>query len=103
MRHPAIRNLVCGREWSEYYGRPGIVTGMRLLAVPDASGKPSFWINADHLVSVHRVERRIEHGSTLEAELKVDGMPLQRVLLGDFNDIAALDQAWGQFLTTLQQ
>ena len=28
---------------------------MKLLAIPDATGKPLLWINAEHLVSVSRV------------------------------------------------
>lgn len=55
---------------------------MHLIGVPDASGKPAIWINADHLVSVQPVVRTGERDVTLEAELKVDGMPLQRINLG---------------------
>lgn len=75
---------------------------MHLIGVPDASGKPALWINADHLVSVQPVVRTGERDVTLEAELKVDGMPLQRINLGAHADRAAADVAFDAFLHNLQ-
>lgn len=75
---------------------------MHLIGVPDASGKPAIWINADHLVSVQPVVRTGERDVTLEAELKVDGMPLQRINLGAHADRAAADVAFDAFLHKLQ-
>lgn len=76
---------------------------MQLIGVPDASGKPTIWINADHLVSVAPVMRTGERTILLEAELKVDGMPLLRINLGEHHDRAAADDAFGMFLAQLQQ
>lgn len=75
---------------------------MQLIPVPDASGKTQFWINADHLVSVLQVQRHGPHGLVLDAELKVDGLPLHRVPLGEHADQQAADAAFDRFLTQLQ-
>lgn len=75
---------------------------MQLIPVPDASGNPTMWINADHLVSVTPITRMGERRMALEAELKVDGMPLLRINLGEHEDRAAADAAFASFLTTLQ-
>lgn len=75
---------------------------MHLIGVPDASGKPAIWINADHLVSVQSVVRTGEREVTLEAELKVDGMPLQRIGLGAYADRGAAEVAFDAFLQKLQ-
>jgi hypothetical protein len=75
---------------------------MHLIGVPDASGKPAIWINADHLVSVQPLVRTGERDVILEAELKVDGMPLQRINLGTYADRAAADLAFEAFLQKLE-
>lgn len=75
---------------------------MRLLGVPDASGKPTIWINADHLVSVQPVARTGAHAVELAVELKVDGMPLLRINLGEYPDRDSADAAFDNFLTSLQ-
>lgn len=75
---------------------------MRLLGVPDASGKPTIWINADHLVSVQPVARTGAHSIELAAELKVDGMPLLRINLGEHPDRESTDAAFENFLERLQ-
>lgn len=75
---------------------------MRLLPVPDATGTPKLWINADHLVSVQPLYRRSETGLIVEAELKVDGMPLQRIPLGDHLEDTEAEAAFVRFLDTLQ-
>jgi hypothetical protein len=66
---------------------------MRLQAIPDPSGKAKRWVNADHLVSVGR----LQHGrptALLCAELKVGGMPLYRAPIGPFVGTAEADAAW---------
>lgn len=75
---------------------------MQLIPVPDAEGRVQFWINADHLTSVAQTQRHGEHGIVLEAELKVDGLPLHRVRLGEHADQKAADAAFNRFLTQLQ-
>ena len=75
---------------------------MRLIGVPDASGKPTMWINADHLVSVAPVIRTGDREVTLEAELKVDGIPLQRIKLGAHPEREAAEAAFSSFLDRLQ-
>jgi len=75
---------------------------MKLLAIPDASGKPLLWINAEHLVSVGRIHLHDGREVRLIAELKVDGMPLQRIELGTFDSLEAADAPWETFLSRLQ-
>lgn len=76
---------------------------MRLIGVTDASGKPTLWINADHLVSVQPIMRTGERDVLLEAELKVTGMPLQRIGLGSHSDRDAAVAAFHEFLAKLQE
>ena len=76
---------------------------MKLLAIPDASGKPLLWINAEHLVSVGRIHLHDGQEVRLIAELKVDGMPLQRIELGSFRSIEDVDAAWTTFLGRLEE
>lgn len=75
---------------------------MQLIPVPDASGRAQLWVNADHLASVTKVERRGAQGIVLEAELKVDGLPLIRMPLGEHDDQQSADDAFHRFLTQLQ-
>ena len=75
---------------------------MKLLGVPDATGKPTIWINADHLVSVSSVLRGGASGVLLDAELKVDGMPLYRVPLGEHATREAAEERFRDFLNQLQ-
>lgn len=75
---------------------------MRLLPIPDASGKPTLWINADHLASVQPHYRRSVAGVEVAVELKVDGMPLQRIQLGDHADQEAAEAAFQSFLDVVQ-
>ncbi|SDH31658.1 hypothetical protein [Microbacterium sp. 77mftsu3.1] len=75
---------------------------MRLLPIPDADGNPTMWINADHLVSVQALTHGGEKGIVLTVELKVDGMPLHRVRLGEYLEKADADAAFARFLDTLQ-
>ena len=75
---------------------------MQLLPIPDASGSPIFWINADHLVSVSRLHIQTGRDVRLVAELKIEGMPLHRVELGTFDTIASADSSWTAFLERLQ-
>ena len=76
--------------------------GMRLLPLPDASGTPQLWINADHLVSVMLVTRGSEHGVKADVEVKADGMPLHRIPLGEHPDRAAADSAFAEFRRLLE-
>lgn len=78
-----------------------MVAAMRLLPVRDASGTPTLWVNADHLVSVQAVFR-VSSVVSLSVELKMDGMPLQRVSLSEFEDRAAAESAFSVFLGELQ-
>jgi hypothetical protein len=83
-------------------GRDPYDFAMRLIGVPDASGKPTIWINADHVVSVQPIMRTGERTITIEAELKVDGLPLLRINLGEHPDRTTADHAFQTFLATLQ-
>lgn len=75
---------------------------MRLLPLPDASGTPQLWINADHLVSVMLVTRGSEHGVKADVEVKVDGMPLHRIPLGEYVDVASADVAFTEFRRVIE-
>ncbi len=75
---------------------------MRLIPVPDAAGVPQLWINVDHLVSVAPVYRGGAGGVVVDVELKVDGMPLYRVPLGEHFDRAAASKAFSEWLHELQ-
>ena len=75
---------------------------MRLLPIPDAAGNPTMWINADHLVSVQPVYRNSGNGVVADAELKIDGLPLQRVPLGEYLERVDAEAAFAVFLERLQ-
>jgi len=75
---------------------------MQLLPLPDASGKPTMWINADHLVSVNAHYRTDGMSVSAVAEIKVDGMPLQRIPLGDHGDRDSAEASFERFLSLLQ-
>lgn len=75
---------------------------MRLIPIPDATGTPVLWINADHLVSVQPQLRRTADGVAVAVELKVDGMPLQRIGLGEYLERTDADAAFTRFMQVLQ-
>lgn len=76
---------------------------MKLIPIPDADGSPQIWINVDHLVSVMPVYRGGASGVMVDAELKVDGMPLYRVRLGEHVDRGAAQLAFEKWLMRLEQ
>ena len=76
---------------------------MKLIPIPDVDGSPQIWINVDHLVSVMPVYRVSANGVLIDAELKVDGMPLYRVKLGEQADRAAAERAFAHWLDQLQE
>ena len=76
---------------------------MRLLPIPDASGRPTLWINADHLVSVQAVYRTGEREVALDVELKVDGMPLQRVRMSAHPGREDAELAFEEFMESLRR
>ena len=75
---------------------------MQLLHIPPAKGVPDMWINADHLVSVARLQHQGPNGLELSAELKIEGMQLLRVPIGTFLELADADAAWSTFVVDLQ-
>ena len=75
---------------------------MRLLPIPDDSGNPQLWINVDHLVSVQAQYRTTVEGVMLAVEVKVDGMPLQKVNVGEYRSRQAAETAFMAFLDTIQ-
>ena len=76
--------------------------GMQLIPIPDASGRPTIWVNAEHLVSVMPVFRTGDRDITADVEFKIEGMPLYRVRLGEFSERAAAEEAFTVFLEQLQ-
>lgn len=76
---------------------------MQLLELPDPLGKkPSMWVNVDHVVSVMPMYRNTGTAITAEAEVKLEGMPLHRVSLGDHTTTAQAEEAFEAFLGRLQ-
>lgn len=75
---------------------------MRLLALPDMSGRPTFWVNADHVALVQRHDTRGPDGVHVVAEVKVDGMPLFKTPVGIFVELVDADAAWTSFLEQMQ-
>lgn len=75
---------------------------MKLIPIPDVNGSPQIWINVDHLVSVMPVYRVSAAGVLVDAELKVDGMPLYRVKLGEHADRGAAQLAFERWMEQLQ-
>jgi len=75
---------------------------MKLIPVPDKDGRPSIWVNTDHIVSVMPVYRGGADGIIVDAELKVDGMPLYRVPLGEHFDRSAAEGAFTRWIGRLQ-
>lgn len=75
---------------------------MKLIELPDATGKPSLWINADHVVSVMPHYSSTGREETLNVELKVDGMPLHRITVGRYESRADAEQAFAAFMGQLQ-
>jgi len=75
---------------------------IRLIPVPDANGVPQLWVNVTHLVSVMPVYRSGATGFVVDAELKIDGLPLHRVWLGEHFDRSSAEDAFRQWLLLLQ-
>ncbi|WP_448812134.1 hypothetical protein [Agromyces bauzanensis] len=74
---------------------------MKLVPVPGANGQPVLWVNPEHIASVSRLDYDTGNGVQLRADLKIEGIPLQRINLGDFASTADADVAWSAFLGEL--
>lgn len=74
---------------------------MKLIPLPGDNGTPSLWVNPAHIVTVGRLDLKTGELVQLRAELKIEGMGLQRVSLGDHATPAAADAAWGRFIASL--
>lgn len=75
---------------------------MKLIPIPDADGNPQLWVNVDHLVSVMPLYRGGATGIVVDAELKIDGMQLYRVKLGEHADRRAAQLAFEKWMEQLQ-
>lgn len=75
---------------------------MRLIPVPDKDGTPTMWVNADHIVNVIPVYRGGVNGIVVDAELKVDGMPLHRVPLGEHFNRDEAEAVFAEWIARLQ-
>lgn len=75
---------------------------MKLIELADANGKPTLWINADHIASVMAQYTSDGREETLNVELKVDGMPLHRWTLGRYPSREDAELAFAQFIDRLQ-
>ncbi|MCK8468747.1 hypothetical protein M0722_16245 [Microbacterium sp. KSW4-16] len=76
---------------------------MKLIELVDPTGKrPSMWVNVNHVVSV--VPAHMNHGTgiTAAAEVKLEGMPLHRFVLGEYASTEAAEEAFSAFLGRLQ-
>ncbi len=74
---------------------------MKLVPVPSENGQPVLWVNPEHITSVGRLDYDAGDRQQLRAELKIEGMPLQRVNLGEFRSAADANAAWLAFLDEL--
>ena len=75
---------------------------MKLIPIPDVDGNPQLWVNVDHLVSVVPLYRGGATGTVVDAELKIDGMQLYRVKLGEHADRPAAQLAFERWMEQLQ-
>lgn len=76
---------------------------MKLIELADPTGKhPSMWVNADHVVSVMPVHTNNGTVISAIAEVKLEGMPLHRVGLGEHASVAEAEVAFRAFLDHLQ-
>lgn len=75
---------------------------MKLIPIPDVDGNPQLWVNVDHLVSVVPIYRGGAAGTVVDAELKIDGMQLYRVKLGEHADRGAAQLAFERWMEQLQ-
>jgi hypothetical protein len=78
---------------------------VRLIPLPDHDGRPGdarLWINPEHITSVAPIVTRSgdQNGAvfTLAVELKLEGLPMQRVWLTTCLTANETDQQWQQFL-----
>lgn len=76
---------------------------MRLIGIPDVSGAPASWINSNHLASVRPLYTTDARGDLLAVELNVEGLPLHKVKLGEFESLTAAQASWTSLLYELQQ
>ena len=60
------------------------------------------WVNVDHIVSIHRLEHTDGLHRTLIAEIKLVGLPLERIPLGEFSEQARIDDRWRAFIDGVQ-
>lgn len=80
-----------------------MLRAMKLIPLPAGEGPPSFWVSPAHVAAVTRRNQLTGDGGVqLRGEVKVEGMPLHQVDLGDFADVEAADAAWTRFLATLE-
>lgn len=71
---------------------------MKLIPLPSSDGRPTLWVNPEHVAAVVRVDQSTGEGVQLRAELKIEGMGLHRVNLGDHASPAEADAAWSKFI-----
>jgi hypothetical protein len=71
---------------------------MKLLPIVFEDGRPQLWVNPSHVTAVSRLDFDTGEEIQLRAELKVEGMPLQRVDLGTYASTSEADRAWAAFL-----
>jgi len=75
---------------------------VRLIPLSDRNGAPATWVNPEHLVSVEPVYFGGTTGVNVAAEVKVNGMPLQRVALGSDLTRADAEGVFRRFLSVLE-
>lgn len=80
-----------------------MLRAMKLIPLPAGEGPPSIWVSPAHVAAVTRRNQFTGDGGVqLRGEVKVEGMPLHLVDLGEFLDLAAADNAWSSFLATME-
>lgn len=73
-----------------------------LIALTEERGASVAWVDPDHIVSVRPVVSRDGDRASLLAEIKLAGMPTERLVVD--RDCAAdnLDQVWSAFIARLE-
>jgi len=73
---------------------------MKLVQLRTVDGE--LWINPEHVTSIVPQRFRLEGGAVrLQATIKLEGLPLITLQLGEHPSAAAADAAWAQLVNVL--
>ena len=77
---------------------------MRLVQFGSHAAKPlsGVWVNVDHLVTLAPIVSETGTSLHLSAEFKLEGLPIQRIKIGDYETLDAAAAAWANLIASLQ-